>query len=267
VSDRSSPAQPPKRAVPLEKVREAGGKKLVPVPRSKVASTRAFRRVRSDRIAGMVGVVLVVIAAILLFTWPQPQTREPPTFAVEWPQADRDAYRENLTLTRQASTITKDVVLGDANITRISLSIKWKDDVGDEEFEKDDISVELVAPPEVNRTLRINSSAGTTQFVEVVQNASISKTPDVREVPAATEAEARQKLGDHSTHNGTGTWKLRVTVVTFADDFHDNVTRSSGQPCPTQPPQGTPACTPDLQNLVEVRVSVRTYALQLTPPE
>lgn len=260
---------PPKRAVPLEKVREAGGRKLIPVPRSKVASTRAFRRVRSDRIAGAVGIFLVFVAALLLFTWPQPVVKKPPAFDVEWPETSHEVYNESaLHLTRDGATrtATQEIQIDDANITRITLHTRWRDDVGDQDFEADNVSFELRGPTELNVTLKVINSAGKDAFVTQSRNATVGKRPDVREALGRTEAEAWANLGDHTTRNGTGKWTLTVTLLYAGDDYKDDFTRDSGQPCPRQPPQGTALCIPDDGNDVEVRVTYLTYAARLGKP-
>lgn len=265
-SDAPTADKPPVRAVPLEKVREATGRKLVPVPRSKVASTRAFRRMRSDRIAGLVGVAFVVMAAILIFTWPQPKVKEPPAFAVEWPEAELVAFEDPGVALAPGTPFTQAIELSQANITRVILFINWRDDVGDELSEHDNLSVRLEGPAAVNKTLEIVSSAGSDRFVNSTKDVSVVNPPELREIPAKTEGEARANIGDRSTRNGTGTWTLTMTLSYAGDDYRDNVSRLSGQPCPRAPPEGTAACRPDFGNAVEVRVSLRTFALGLKAP-
>src|SRR5687767_12178167 len=74
------------RAVPLEDVRRARGEQKVAMPRSKVASLRAFRRVRADRAFGALGIVLLLIGIALIFTWEKPPVIEK-KFEVQWPLA------------------------------------------------------------------------------------------------------------------------------------------------------------------------------------
>lgn len=269
--DAGPPSKPPVRAVPIEKVRAAQGKARIAVPRGKVASTKAFRRVRSDRAFGLVGVLLVVLAIVLLFTWPQPPIKKPPTFSVAWPTSDTDVFDRMVQLNRTDSVphpeVTLDVAIGLANATRVTLNTTWRDDVGDQLIEYDNATFELTKPGATNATLKIQNSATSKADLTAAASVPLATAPNIREVPAATLAEARAKLGDRSAHNGTGTWKLHLRLDYVGDHFRDESTRlAMGGSCPQNTPaQGGAVCVFDPGNKFHVKVTVRSYRVDLEP--
>lgn len=246
----------------MDAVRAAKGEKKIPVARSKVAGTRAFRRVHSDRAAGLIGLFLVVVAGVLLFTWPQPPEKKEPAYNVDWPTETIQAFHDNITVVRGV-VFQRDIEFALPNITRVELFINWQDDVGDEPLESDNATLQLVGPDTANLTLPITSHANTSAFSNETRAGVVAQIPSIRQVPARTLGEARATLGDHTTRNGTGTWTLRVTLPHVGDDFQNDRARNQLQNCPEQ---GIPqVCTYDPGNRLEVRVSYRTYRVALEP--
>jgi hypothetical protein len=258
MTDAPPPAAPPRRVVPVQKVREAKGEVRIPVPRSKVAATRAFRRLRADRVAGVLGLALILIAGALLFTWPQPPAPREPTYS------EHEVFQQEVTLTRQAPAFEQDLDFSNLNVTRVTVELRWRDDVGQAPIDWDTVRVELIGPASANLTIVIESTTGPQEVFES-RNGTLRAPPEIRDVPARTDEEAWQALGDHSDANGTGAWRLRISTVDFRDQWNDNTSRNLGQECPENPPQGSPVCTPDLRNTLHVRVAYRTYRAEVEP--
>jgi len=257
------PPKPPVRAVPMDQVRQARGQRKIPVPRSKVAGTRAFRRVKSDRAAGLFGLLLVVLALVLLFTWPQPPQKKEPAYTVEWPTTPVEAFHETIQVGRANPNVERTISFDAANVTRVTLVVQWKDDVGDEDIETDTGNFTLVSPASANLTIALTSRANSTATANATSSRVVSSPPSVREVPARTLAEAKAVLGDHTNRNGTGTWTLRLQLTHIGDDFKDSTARGRLGECPQQSiPQ---VCTWDPGNALDVRVSYETYQVKLTP--
>jgi hypothetical protein len=255
---------PPMRAVPIHKVREVKGDTKIPVQRSKVASTRAFRRIGADRLFGIFGIVFILCAAALLFYWPEPTPDKEPTYGVAWPKTMHVLKDDTVTVARDSPTLViPDLEIRDKNVTEISLVVSWKDDVGDEGLEFDMLSFNLTGPPSANVTLFVKDAATNLDPPrEIPRNGTVARAPNVRQVPAKTLSEAYQLLGDRSSDNGTGTWKLEIKLEYVGDDFKAEWARDLGE-CSAEA-NGT-ICIRDPGQSVRVVVTYDTYAVELKP--
>lgn len=222
----SSP-KPPRRAVPLEEVRRARGESRVAVQRSKVATLRSFRRIRSDRLLGLLGVLLVVVATVLVFSWPAPPQKKTPAFSVAWEEDSVARTYTGIEVPRDNATWDVLIEVPQANVTTLSASINWSDDVGDEGPEWDVLNFTLKGPDQSGVEKTVRDVADNRDGRNVTLRAHLVPVPSVRQVPAKTEDEARAAMGDQTTKNGTGTWTLRIHLDFVGDDY-SNATRGVG---------------------------------------
>lgn len=209
--------QPPKIvAIPLEQARRAAGETRVALPRSKVASLRAFRRVRMDRILGALGVILTVLGIALMFTWEAAPIVEK-KFKVEWPTTARSMENWTQFVPATANTTSKTFNLAATNVTLVQISVGWRDEVGDDALEGDRFHVTIEGPPGSNVSRR--QDLGT--YLAHTANFSfpLSGIPDVSNWPARTEQEARAGVGDRTNRTGTGEWKITVRLVKANHDY------------------------------------------------
>lgn len=246
------PQDPSKKllAVPLERARRARGQSVVALPRSKVATLRAFRRIRMDRLLGVVGTLLVAIGIVLIFTWPQPPPPVEKKFGVEWPRTlvDKGTEQGNLAA-QQAFTHTEEV--DRPNVTHVTMWLTWQDDVGDEAVEGDTFELEVQGPPGSNVTFKSNRTGGQAG-ANMSFTFAMSGIPDVASVPAATEDEARKTLGDRSNRTGMGSWTMTVRLLRAEGDWSNNDLRGR-VPCQA------PHCTPDPGNSFELHFEYAVY--------
>lgn len=251
----TTPNESPRRPVPLDRVLEARGKKRVAVSRSKVAGTKAFRRVRSDRVLGVVGVLAVIAATWLVFTWEKPP-EVTPTVAVEWPVTARSGFEGTISTSREAPEATETLAITEANVTRLQLHLQWIDDVGDQPGEYDKLDFNISGPNGATFAQTYQGAADHVAGINVTLGLKVMDKPNIQQVNAATVSQAKTIIGDQTRTNGTGTWTIRVTLLEVHDDFADNTSRSLGD-CPDQ---GIPAvCTRDFGQDVRVALTYETY--------
>lgn len=250
MSPASKDSSPKMRAVPLEQARRARGQSMVALPRSKVASLRAFRRIRMDRLLGLLGALLVAIGVLLIFTWPQPPTPVQKKFGVEWPQTMVDTGTESGYL-QERGVFLHAVQVDRPNVTYVSMWLTWKDDVGDEAIEGDTFELEVQGPPGSNVSFKGNRTGGQ-EGANMSFTFAMSGIPDVASVPATTEEEARQTLGERTNGTGMGTWTMNVRLLRAEGDWNNNDLRGT-VPCQA------PHCTPDPGNSFELHFQYAVY--------
>lgn len=264
----SVPEKPSLRAVPLEHVRRARGQEKIPVPRSKLAATRAFRRIRTDRLLGVLGILLILFGTYLVFGW-EKREKAPPVFPVEWEEVPHAVEMRTLEVTEATPEAIFSVAVDEPNLTRIEVRAFWKDDVGDEPREWDKLSFNLSGPaPELPTTDRVGQWADheTGNNLTPPLAVLVNELPNVRQVPAETESEARALIGDRTATNGTGEWRLRLHLDQLGDDFEsENARQLFEGDCPADEVQGV--CTTDSGQTVDVGATYWTFRLKLgTPP-
>lgn len=203
--------QPPKIvAVPLEEARRAKGEARVALPRSKVASLRAFRRVRMDRILGVLGVIVTVIGVALMFYWEAPPVVEK-KFKVEWPTTVRSLENWTQFVPTTANTTSKTFELKANNVTQVVIRVGWDDAVGDHDLEGDRFMITIEGPSRTNISRR--QDLGTRLHHSQNFSFALSGIPDVASWPATSEREARAGVGDRTNTTGSGAWKITMWLV------------------------------------------------------
>lgn len=263
-----TPPRKPPRAVPIQEVRRAQGDVRVPVVRSKLASTRAFRRIRADRFFGTLGILFILVAALLVFKWEQtvPVT---PAFSIGWDEATNPSPSKSETATETERTKIFEFAVQGQNITRVHLWAFWKDTVGDQPIEQDNLTIEVEGPGGNNTTVTLKrENLFATSFVtgrNETFNVPIQDVPEVRRVAASTQAQARALVEErvHPNTFGSGTWKVTVTLNDAVDDYKDETLRYLGN-CPDQSPPT--ACIPDKDQQVTVGFEYGFFRANYTQP-
>lgn len=253
-------------AIPLEEVRRARGEAKVAVSRSKLSALRAFRRLWSDRVMGMFGVFLILGATLLIFFWVKPVPVEPKV-TVAWRQDVHGASAANGTYVNatlaEGETQVFNFEIKDLNVTRVRVNAYWVDDVAVDAVDLDNFTIQIEGPPKANASqgpthlpARLGTGSNQTFSLKVQDPPNTAK-----EFPVRNVEEAAQLLGDHSTDNGTGVWKVTVTLSEAKDHYGNDLLRD--QPCP----DGSPAavCIPDHGNWIVLRFEYATYRPQLAP--
>lgn len=250
------------RAVPLEDVRRARGEAKMAMPRSKVASLRAFRRVRADRTFGAIGILLLFVGLALIFAWEKPPEVEK-KFGVEWPQSTiREPPISGARLAEGAAAQTHSYKLTVPNATAIVFSLVWKDDVGDKPIEGDRLEMKIEGPPGitlVNATL--NDTGDGKTGGNITFPVALNGIPDIASVNADTNESAFQAVGDRTNETGIGDWKISVRVLSAPGNYANEGNANPDLCRPGTPT--TPYCTPDGGQAYEVHVSYTTYSLRL----
>ena len=231
------------RAVPIEDVRRAKGAPVVAVQRAKVSGTRAFRRTRADRAWGAIGVVLCLVGAWMVFNW-VPPVEIAPSVGVEWPEETFARENETLSIPRGQPSLVFPIQVDEANITQMTVTVTWVDDVGDEPFEWDTVELNLTGPEATGIRLTSQTRGDNVVGATVKLSERVSPKPDTRSVPASDLEEAERLLGDQSNRTGTGEWTLEIYLDKVRDNFESNNARIAfSDQCPQQ---GVPeACTYD----------------------
>ncbi len=268
-----TPGDPPLRAVPLEKVRGVRGETKIPVPRSKVATTRAFRRIRADRAAGVLGLVALLVTMWLLFNWELAPEPPPRTYSVRWIDQQVSLPDDVIFIPADATQdapFSKTYSITDHNVTRIIFNVTMQDDVGNDGQEEDILNFRLGGPEAANLTLVIDQKeAPYDREMTYYANGTVVTPPNVLEVPARDIDEAVAALGDHmnGNDNGTGTWTL-TAWFTFVGDDMGNIPPGGGpgdEPaqCPADPIATGTVCQEDPGNNVTVRIAYKVYHVEL----
>jgi hypothetical protein len=268
-------------AMPLEQVRSARGETLVALPRSKVASLRAFRRIRADRILGIIGLILVLIGILLIFTWEKPPEIVK-KYGVEWPLTSEVLLSENATFTCNADpcgvATPYSVTVDQTNVTAVTFWLQWTDDVAGENqdlSEGDEFQLEFSGPEGTNisnvRESRIGGRGGMNMSFTYV----LSGIPDIGAVePADNDEEAFALIGDRTNRTGIGDWKFTVTLLRAVDDWApgpagDEARRTAeqgSQKCPDSPqqlPTGGATCTRDPGNSYTFGFQITRYSVAI----
>lgn len=245
------------RAVPIEDVRRAKGEAVVAVQRAKVSGTKAFRRTRTDRVWGAVGVVLCLVGAWMVFNW-VPPVEVAPSVGVEWPEETFTRENETLTVPRGQPSLVYPIQVDEANITRMVVTVSWVDNVGDAPIEWDIVQLNLTGPEASGIRLTAQTRGDNVVGATVVLGERVSPKPDTRSVPASDLEEAGRLLGDQSNRTGTGEWRLEIFLNRVGDDFATNNARAAfDDQCPQQ---GVPsACTYDDGQAFQVAVEYTAY--------
>jgi hypothetical protein len=249
------------RAVPLEDVRRARGESKVAMPRSKVASLRAFRRVRADRTLGVIGILLLLIGITLIFAWEKPPVVEK-KYGVEWPQTVHveDAI-VGANLVEGAAARSHTYELTAVNATVITFSLLWDDEIGNQAIENDELELDIKGPNGVNvtnATIRQKAKQG-----NITIPLALNSIPDIASVNADNERDAFQGVGDRTNRTGIGTWTIGVRVISAPGDVKNEATRPQASTfCDPRLPDNA-NCTPDGRENYEIRVSYATYSLRL----
>lgn len=237
-------------AMPLDRARRARGEGVVAMPRSKVASLRAFRRIRADRFFGALGALLVILGVLLIFVWEKPPDI-PKTFSIEWTPSTTSLTTEALSLTTAQPTKAIPLTVPGPNVTAVTFWFSWKDDVGNEGSEADEFSFEVKGPSGANLTLPAEK--------HILLQGNISRTylmsgvPELSSVPAKTESEARAKVGDQTNQTGIGTYEFTFRLISLNGDWTDNSLRDRA-PC------NSPYCTPDNEHKMTFHFEFATYS-------
>ncbi len=259
--------------VPVETLREARGEKIVAVHRSKLASLRPFRRIRADRILGVIGVIALAAALILLFTWENPPEEEP-SWPVEWDEAEHvpiNATTSSLSepgsggpgqTVQSEEEHTFDV--DEQNVTRVQVSVWWRDDIGNEEGPPagDEFNVTLYGPDGsgIEVAARNIGNISETRYINIT--IPLAATPTIGEAPVETEQEARAYVAENAnaTTAGIGQWRVVVEMVDAGDagDYPPEV----GECTPAAELAGQ--CTIDTGN--DYSITVRYYSFFPTFP-
>lgn len=248
-------------AMPLEQARRARGEALMALPRSKVASLRAFRRIRADRIFGAAGLALVLVGVLLIFAWEKPPPVEK-RFGVEWPQTNTmlDPVSDEFAA---GDSETYTFPVNGTNVTAVTFWLTWIDDVArpsSGQAEGDTFEIQVSGPEGSNVSFterRVGGQAG----MNMSYTLPMSGIPDVASVPAKSEEEARAALGDRTNQTGGGDWTITVRLVSANHSWESEDARNAaGGMCP---PQSIPnVCTFDPGNSFELHFQFATYEVQ-----
>lgn len=262
-------------AVPLEQFRSARGQAVVALPRSKVASLRAFRRIRTDRLLGTIGIILVLIGILLIFTWEKPPEIVK-KYGVEWPLETITLENDNNTLACSANPCagaaaerTYSIDVTQTNVTGVTVWLQWNDNVvgeNEELSEGDELRLTLTGPEGTNITNVAVSKVGGRAGENISLTYPMSGIPDLGAVqPADNDAEAFALIGDKTNRTGIGTWTITVAIVRAGDDWGPSPVaaelRSNGQKCP--PNSAQPVCTPDPGNDYNFGFQIIRYSVAI----
>lgn len=230
--------------VPMEQVREARGEKVVAVHRSKLASLRPFRRIRADRVLGVLGVVVLAVALVLVFVWENPP-EEQPEWPVEWQETEYVPINATTARVEEPGSGTPGgpapetqqehtFEVSQPNATRVEISVSWQDDIGNTEGfpAGDEIEVTLIGPDDTNTTItrQLVGNVSETQYINMT--VALNPTPALGAAPVETEEAAREYVDANvnETAYGMGQWRVIVRMIEAGD---------SGDY-----PQGTDECSP-----------------------
>lgn len=261
-------------AMPLEQARSARGQAFVALPRSKVASLRAFRRIRADRFLGILGLVLVLIGILLIFTWEKPP-EVVKKYGVEWPLTSTILALENGHLTCAAYECGTEqaypIIVDHENVTAVTFWLAWTDDVAGENrdlAEGDEFELEFAGPAGTNITTVSESRIGGKGGMNISYTFVIAQIPDIGALqPAENDEEALALLGDRTTRNGTGEWTFTVRLLRAGDAWGDDEARrlaeASAQKCPDTQGLGGPACTRDEGNDYTFGFQITRYSVAI----
>lgn len=246
-------------AVPLEEARRAKGEARVALPRSKVAGLRAFRRIRSDRLLGVLGVIVTVIGVALMFTWEAPPVIEK-KYKVEWPATTHSVENWTKLLTPASPTDTKTFPINAKNVTEVVISVYWKDTVGDVGMEGDQFAISVKGPASSgvdvkDLDLRIWLEHRRTFTF------SLSGVPELASVAATNDAQARTAIGDKSNDTGSGDWQVTMRLLRANHDYDpgfDDPAVKERNVC------NEPFCTTDTGQDFIVSITYVTYSLKYT---
>lgn len=242
--------------LPLEDARAARGESRRAVARSKVATLRAFQRIRADRLWGVLGIVFVLFATVLVLTWEHKPAPEPKV-ALTWREDPASLPEVNRTVTETQPTLVVPFEVTAANVTRVRVNVYWKDDVATQSVELDNLSLKLEGPEGTNVVLQRGAlscclDTGTNETFSV----RVQDPPEApSQFPVRTVGEAERMLGDRTSHVGSGLWKLTVTLNQANGHYANELQR--GSPCPDGGPPSV--CIPDHGNWFRVRLSYNTY--------
>lgn len=259
--------RPPIRVVPLDEARKARGQGRYPVARSKVATSRAFGRVRADRLFGFVGVAIIIASLFLVFTWEKP-VKVAPTVPVQWQDeayghVGRLEMPANLrVLTDEGASITWHLNISQVNVYRVNFTFQWVDDVGDEIIEYDMLSYEVMGPFQSNLTRGQTAVRQPSYNAQEIFRPVTLPNKALWEARDPDEARAAVREAQPDMRNGTGDWTVVVTLDDLADDFSDETTRERlNRQCPAADPTNVFPfrCTPDTRAEVRVYVEYRWF--------
>jgi len=257
-------------AMPLDEARRARGESVVALPRSKVASLRAFRRVRADRVFGTIGTILVIAGLILAFKWPAPAVHPPPTYKVEWPETRAFSKDEKarLDFPSQPSTSNPPAPskvytekVDQVNVTKINFWLTWKDDLADPaagQADGDNFSLMVKGPSNYGFTQSATGGAGGANISYSLPESGI---PDKGSVPAKTYPEALKALGDYSNKTAMGDWTFTVTLLHAGDKWDPS---SPMYEYRDQVPCSAPYCQRDTGNDFTFHFEFYTYMAKLS---
>ena len=263
-------------AVPLEQVRSARGQAVVALPRSKVASLRAFRRIRADRILGTIGIILVLIGILLIFTWEKPPEIVK-KYGVEWPLETITLESDNNTLACTSNpcagaaaerAYTVDVT--QTNVTAVTVWLQWVDTVvGENEdlSEGDELQLTLTGPEGTNITNVVVAKVGGRAGENISLTYPMSGIPDVGAVqPADNDEQAYALIGDRTNRTGIGSWTITVKINRAGDNWNPTSPagaemRASGQKCPANSP--AQVCEHDPGNAYSFGFQIVRYSVAI----
>lgn len=274
---KEAPPSPKKIiAVPLEEGRRARGESVRALPRSKVATLRAFRRIRADRVFGVIGVILIVFATILVFKWEKPPP-VPIRYSVEFPATTYDlpTVEETLSPVSGSHQVSKTYTfqVPRENVSKVLVRLAWVDDHGDEVGEGDEFQVRIVGPPGTPTPITegpipfsYNRTSPTTPTVIEIP-ILVHSPPSNRQVEASNEAKARAAYSGNTSRVGMGEWTVTLNLTvennyTSGPGGFGNYYKENFPQCPEEP--RSPYCTPDTGNDFELDFQYITYASKYT---
>ena len=252
VDDAEKPDKSKIVAMPLDRARKARGEGVVAMPRSKVASLRAFRRIRADRVFGLLGGVLVVMGVLLIFGWEKPP-EVTKSYGVEWPLSIASADDRTLRFTAVNQPQNFTLKVAGPNVTAVVFWMNWTDDKGDQALDADNFSFELKGPPGANLTLPPES------IKKLSENRSrtyiMSSIPEISSVNTDNEMTARRLVGDQKNLTGVGDYAFTFTLLELNHDWKDERFRDT-TPCDVD----TPYCSRDTTFTLVFHFHVLTYS-------
>ena len=169
---------------------------------------------KNDKIVVLLSVVVIVIAAIGIFTWSDttpdeesfyPETEH--TYKVTWND-------ETVTLspikgyTTDGKTTTESITISQDNLMSVTFSLSWKDDkpglVG---LKTDKLTLEVVPPQGESQKESKQEKVG-----NITKTFNLNTKPSIDEITAKSESEALDKLREYTEDTGKGEWKAEITV-------------------------------------------------------
>lgn len=151
-------------------------------------------------LGGVAIVLLATLVGVLALTGDEAET-EPLVYEVSWPVEPGPAETRSDEL-QEGRNETYTFPLERPNVTRVSVELNWTDDTG----EPDRFRVRA-APP--NGSAVTNESTNGT----IVLTFDVGDTPDLSNVTAENESQARREADSRSTLAGQGPWQVKVTLV------------------------------------------------------